>query len=131
MDWVRGRAREVKAEPPSSWSESAQCWSAPTVRFLGEQDGGPEQVLKQSLRSLLVSRPAVARGYLARVNYGDPAAHEVALCIGGPTDEVLVKEVASAFANQFGRAAHLDVMFLSPAQEIELRQVCRPFYEAG
>jgi hypothetical protein len=32
------------------------------------------------------------------------------------------------FATQFSRSAQLDVIFVSPEQEADLRRVCKPFY---
>ena len=131
MEWVRGWSRDASGAGPTAWSKAPRRWSASTVRFLGEQEGGPERMLQQALQPLLKARPSISRAYLARVGYDGPAVHEVVLCIAGPADETLVEEVSSTFANQFGRAAHLDIMFLSSAQEVELQKVCRPFYEAG
>ena len=101
------------------------------VRFLHEQDGEPERSLKSELHGLLRLRSGVARAYLARVEYSDTPAYEVALCIAGPEDPALVRDVASSFAKQFGRDAHLDILFLKVNEEAEVSRVCRPFYEAG
>src|SRR5438093_9348612 len=84
----------------------------PKVRFLREQDGEPERILKGTLSSLLALRSGVSRAYLARADYGQPTEYEVVLCIVGPEDRDLVREVASIFARQFGRDAHLDILFL-------------------
>ena len=108
-----------------------QLRGEPSVRFLHEQDGGPERSLKAALHELLASRSGVARAYLARVDYGNASASEVALCVTGPENPTLVREVAATFAKQFGRDAHLDILFLNVNQEAELKRVCSPFYEAG
>jgi len=99
--WIRGGARD-RVAPPTIPSSEPQRWHISTLRFLCEQSGEREIGIKQALRPLLVSRPAVTRAYLARVDYGDAASYEVALCISGPTDEALVREVAATFRLESG-----------------------------
>jgi len=99
------------------------------IRFVCEQDGVPERELKALLAPELLSRN-VERAYLARIEYQDPRAHEVALCVRGVDDPVLVQTVAGHFAKLFGRAVHLDILFISESQEQELARVCKPFYRA-
>ena len=99
------------------------------IRFVCEQDGVPERELKALLAPELVSRN-VERAYLARIEYQDPSAYEVALCVRGVEDLGLVQAVADHFAKLFGRTVHLDTLFLSDAQEQELARVCNPFYRA-
>jgi len=99
------------------------------IRFVGEQDGVPERELKALLAPELLSRN-VERAYLARIEYQDPRAHEVALCVRGVEDPGLVQTVAGHFAKLFGRAVHLDILFISESQEQELARVCKPFYSA-
>jgi hypothetical protein len=100
-----------------------------TIRFLCEQDGPPERDLKALLAPELASSD-VKRAYLARVEYDDPNANEVALCVRGTEDPSLVRTVASHFAKVFGRETHLDILFLTESQEEELPRVCGPFYGA-
>ena|SRR5579859_2320614 len=99
------------------------------IRFVCEQDGVAEQQLKALLAPELLSRN-IARAYLARIEYQDPSRHEVALCIRGTEDPALVQAVATHFAELFARPVHLDVLFVSEAQEQELMSVCRPFFRA-
>lgn len=100
----------------------------PEVRFLGEQDGKPERVLKGRLAESFKLRGEVQRAYLARVISGDQAG--VALCIKARdgADPSLVRQVGSVFASIFAKQAHLDILFLSESQEQALRNVCAPFY---
>lgn len=51
----------------------------PEVRFLGEQDGKPERLLKGRLAESFKQRGEVQRVYLARVISGDQVG--IALCI--------------------------------------------------
>ena len=99
------------------------------VRFVCEQDGVPERELKALLAPELLSRN-VQRAYLARIEYQDPRADEVALCVRGVEDRGLVQAVADHFAKLFGRAVHLDILFLSESQEQDLARVCSPVYRA-
>jgi hypothetical protein len=100
------------------------------VHFLSEQDGPPERQLKELLVHDLGSCKA-ERAYLVRVQYRDPKANEVALCVRGPDDPSLVRKVGVRFAALFGREAHLDIIFVNDAQEEQLKQVCKPFYGAA
>jgi hypothetical protein len=99
------------------------------IRFLCEQDGDPERELKALLAPKLAPSD-VKRAYLARVEYDDPSAYEVALCVRGVEDPSLVRTVASQFAAVFGADKHLDIIFLTDAQEEELARVCGSFYRA-
>jgi hypothetical protein len=90
-----------------------------------------ERELKDALRALFAEAPHVVRAYLVRVDYGDPDAYEVALCIQGPEDERLVHRVGDTFARLFGADQHLDTLFLTLGKEREVAQVAAPFYEAS
>jgi hypothetical protein len=115
---------------PFSRRRPTEALHAPTVTFIGEQDGAAERMLKGELSELFGGRESVQKAYLARVHYGDPKAASVALCLGvtGGADEQIVEKVHSLFAKQFNEAAHLDIIFLSGKQEEQLALVCKPFY---
>ena len=102
----------------------------PEVRFLGEQDGKPERLLKGRLAESFKPRGEVQRAYLAQVISGDQVG--VALCLKTRygADPNLVREIGSIFASIFAKKAHLDILFLSESQELVLRNVCAPFYAA-
>jgi hypothetical protein len=103
----------------------------PKINFVAEQDGTSERKLKSSLADLFKSVFNVQRAYLVRVDYGDPSAYEVALCIrADKPDEALVREIGKVFAEQFGGTQHMDIMFLGEAQEPDVAKVCNPFYRA-
>lgn len=98
------------------------------IDFLGEQDGPAERELKASLSPIFSQCPVVRAAYLARVEYaeGPPA---VALCLAARApDPEIVRRVGDAFAALFARAVPLDILFLSPEQEPEIRRVCAAFY---
>ena len=100
----------------------------PKVEFIGEQDGPPEQVLKERLTELFQRNRSVQKAYLARIRIGDQTG--VALCLKhqfGP-DRGLAEKIGGIFAIVFNAHEHLDIMFLSSAQQTELDQVCRSFF---
>jgi hypothetical protein len=123
--------KRLTTRTQTAGTRQPQVHHEPKVTFVCEQDGEPERILKSTLALLLSRRPGIKRAYLARVDYGNPAAYEVALCVSGSEDKILVQEVASTFAAQFGRQSHLDVLFLTHTSEVDLEKVCRPFSEAG
>ncbi len=100
----------------------------PGVRFLREQDGNPERLLKSRLLESLKQRAGVQHAYLAQISSGGQSG--VALCLKtdhGP-DPNLVREIGAIFAAIFGGHEHLDILFLNETQESALRRVCAPFY---
>jgi hypothetical protein len=104
----------------------------PQLRFLGEQDGPPERELKSRLAEFFGRDQTVSTAYLARVAYGKKS-FAIALCLRshfGPYSG-LVEKVGKIFASMFGGHEHLDIIFLSEAQEAELVMVCKPFFQAG
>jgi hypothetical protein len=120
VDWFKRRPR-----PPVARRQRA-------VDFLGEQDGVPARELKAELRTVLEAESQVQTAYLARVTYENSAAPEVALCLRAELKEhgqmVLVTEVGRVFAARFGRKEHLDILFLTPEDEVLLRAVCSAFF---
>jgi hypothetical protein len=105
--------------------------AVPVLVFVGEQDGSPERMLKGELSKLFLGRANLLRAYLARVHYGDPKVTSVCLCLRAinGTDITLVETVHSLFAQKFGGAMHLDILFLELRQEEQLMAVCKPFYQ--
>lgn len=104
----------------------------PQLRFLGEQDGPAERELKSRLAESFRRDQSVTTAYLARVSYGEES-FAVALCLRSQfrPDRGLAEKVGTIFASMFGGHEHLDVIFLSEAQEAELKKVCQPFFQAG
>lgn len=99
------------------------------LRFLREQDGVPERLLKSRLAEMFAQHSGVQRAYLAQISSG--GQHGVALCIksGGGADLNLVQDIGVIFASIFGAHEHLDILFLSNEQQVLLEQVCPPFLE--
>jgi len=105
----------------------------PEVRFLGEQDGPPEQLLKDRLADLFRLDRSVGRAYLARVDFGEGKDASVVLALRtqlGP-DKGMVEKVGTVFGDVFNAEEHLDIMFLTDSQEAQLARTCRPFFGQG
>ena len=101
------------------------------LRFLGEQDGPPERLVKHRLTDLFSMDPNILRAYFARVTF--VGTDEVSVALGlrtqsGPDTEI-VKTVGIVFGSVFNAREHLDIVFLSDGQEAELKKVCKPFFK--
>jgi hypothetical protein len=108
-------------------------FNVPKVTFLCEQDGKIERELKSRLIAFLSNMPSAIRAYLVRVDYGDPQAYNVALCLRclHGQDKTLLADIGQIFASLFGRDIHLDILFLHDTNENKLSAVCKPFYSAS
>jgi len=115
-----------KRNPPKHPQEI----QVPHVKFCGEQDGPPEQLLKNRLSEFFKRDRSVDAAYLARVDVGGQTS--VALCLKTQfgADKGLAEKIGTIFKTIFNAQAYLDIMFLNPAQQIELAQVCKPFFES-
>src|SRR5260370_38682521 len=87
---------------------------APEVRFLGEQDGSPEMLLKDSLRHLFQNTHSVTKAYLLRIDFGPATSATVALCVKSEPawQSELVKLTGQIFASLFNTRQHQDTTFL-------------------
>jgi hypothetical protein len=103
----------------------------PQIRFLGEQDGPPERILKERLADFFRRHRSVNRAYLARVDFGEGKDATVVLGLrtGLDPDKGIVETVGTIFASVFDAKKHLDIMFLTEHEEAELSGVCPPFFE--
>src|SRR5947208_838308 len=100
------------------------------AHFLGEQDGVPERELKYRLVEYFKCDQDVRRAYLAKVAYDDQSPITVALCLCCQVDlgRGLSENVGNIFASIFGAHECMDILFLTDAQESELKEVCRSFF---
>ena len=92
---------------PDPSPEAPREIHVPGVRFLREQDGSPERLLKSRLLESLKQRAGVQHAYLAQISSGGQSG--VALCLKtdhGP-DPNLVREIGAIFAAIFGGHEHL------------------------
>jgi hypothetical protein len=97
-------------------------------KFVGEQDGPTELILKQKLTETFAREPAVQRAYLARMSDGQNVTVVLALRAQPGFEQTLVQQIGSIFASIFNAKEHLDIVFVTNADELELKKVCRPFF---
>jgi hypothetical protein len=97
--------------------------------FITEQIGIPENEFKENVVRLFQDQKRTLRAYLVQVKYGQTNDFNVALCISMASGKEgkLANDIASIFRRMFGTHEHLDILFLSNINEIELRKVCCPF----
>jgi SseB protein C-terminal domain len=98
------------------------------VRFLDEQDGPHERILKDRLVEAFRGEPQVKRAYLARADHGRSIHAVLGLRADGIDHKRLADRVASIFAALFHAREHLDLLFVDAAHEARLRKACAPFY---
>jgi len=100
------------------------------VQFFGEQDGVPERLLKDRLTEFFHRDKSVNRAYLARTRLEGHAS--VALCVTTQfgADRGLAEKIGAIFGMIFNAHEHLDIIFLSEAQESQLRRVCSTFFDS-
>jgi hypothetical protein len=97
--------------------------------FLAEQDGPPERELKAELVDLFKRNINLHSAFLVRVRYSNSQDINVALCLGPMReDPELVASVGAVFHKMFGTHEHLDIVFLTPEQQLEITNVAKPFY---
>jgi len=98
------------------------------IRFLHEQDGPSERLLKEKLREMFRKNRAVERAYLAIAQLGEETGVVLGLAARFGPEEKIVTKVQTVFASVFNSSEHLDILFLTAKQETELTQVCKPFF---
>jgi hypothetical protein len=101
------------------------------VRFLDEQDGPHERILKDRLAEAFRGEPEIKRAYLARADHGSSIHAVLGLRADGIDHKRLADRVASIFGSLFHAREHLDVVFVNAAHEARLRKACKPFFERG
>lgn len=101
------------------------------IKFIGEQDGPNERLLKEKLIEVIRGKRSVSRAYLARATYNSEGDAEVVLALKTPdrSNRRIVKACAEVLRSIAPADVHLDIVFLSETMEQELAKVCKPFYE--
>ena len=101
-----------------------------SIKFIGEQDGPREKMLKAALAMLFQADNIVKRAYLARLDIGE--GFTVGLCIkANPLPDLSYPDkINELFMKVMGPGGYLHILFLTDDQEIEVRRVCQPFYES-
>ena len=110
--------------PPENFTPSQ-------IFFLGEQSGQVEDELKALFSQELNRNTSVLSAYLARLSYGKTPGYSVALCIRSTIgiDAALEQRLGQIFSRIFRTDQHFDTLFVREDQELELKMVCRPFYQ--
>jgi hypothetical protein len=106
---------------------------APKIVFVGEQSGPVEDTLKAKFSESFAQIPAVQSAYLARLSYDETQGYSVGLCIhsNAGIDQDLQEQLGKVFAKVFSSDQYLDILFIQADQELQLRKVCRAFYESA
>ena len=100
------------------------------LKFVREQDGVPEQKLKQAFIRFLSHSGAAKAAYLAVVEYPQ-LNRRVSLCVRAEPNcdpKKLVEDLGQIFVGNFGTREQLDIIFTTEDQESELKDVCKPFF---
>lgn len=103
------------------------------IHFLEEQVGMPENKFKAKLVELFHAQKIPLRAYLVRVRYESITTDfNVAICLAIEyrEDKSLIEGISKIFSEMFGYSEHLDIIFISKTQEIQLRRVSCPFFSS-
>ena len=113
------------------WRKKSEELHVREIRFLGEQDGPSEWILKEKLADSFRRYGGINRAYLTRVDFGEGTNAGVVLGLrtqSGP-DRGIVENVGAIFSHVFNAEEHLDIVFLTDDQEVQLANVCPAFFE--
>src|SRR5882724_9713096 len=102
---------------------------AQQIAFLGEQDGAVERQLKEELMQVFQRDKTVNKAYLARAAVDGNPTVVLGVRAEGVDESRLATQVGAVFASIFNARQHLDIVFLSDAQNAEASRVCRAFFE--
>ena len=100
------------------------------VKFIGEQDGESERLLKGRLIEVFEVKQFVNAAFLVRVRYDGQSNDVVALCLiaSAGIEDSIVADVGRVFVALFGRDQHLDIIFIDSLQRSQVLKVCQPFF---
>lgn len=113
-----------------AWSQRALRQREGRIEFLGEHSGDVSDLLKRDLILEFATRPPIRRAYLATVAFGSAAEPAVALCVLSDhgEDRSLVVRIGDILRRRLATDAFMDVVFLTPEQDVDVGRVCAPFY---
>ena len=108
---------------------NTEQFTVPQFRFVGEQDGPTEKNLKDGLVALFQKDIAIKAAYLVKVDFGNGGSGVILglRCMAGENRQI-ADSIGKVFASIFARSEHLDILFLSESQEVQIKQVCRSFF---
>lgn len=112
---------------------SLELVQPPGLYVVAEQSGPIEDRVKSELTEICRRQREVKRAYLVTVRYPHESEDHVALCIIGPKAALptLVEDTQKVIRQMFNKSQHLDILFLSAADEWNIAQRCRPFFSAN
>lgn len=102
------------------------------VRFLQDQDGPMERVIKQKMSELFRDVVQVEEAYFARVLLKGNV-QSVALCIYGAPEmdtQLVMRGVQQVYQRAVNTDQTLHTVFLNPAQHGDIAKVCKSFYRS-
>jgi hypothetical protein len=114
---------------PAPRQEGALKIKPAFLKFVGEQDGPRERMLKSALVQFFQGAGIVQKAYLARLDIGEGPTVGLCLKANPLPDESYPDRIAELFIRVMGPGGSLDVLFLKGGQETDLARVCKPFYE--
>ena len=87
--------------------------------------------MKEKLAEYFRRDGGISKAYLAKVDFGAGTNAGVVLCLRTQLDpdKGIVDKVGAIFAHVFNVKEHLDIVFLTEAQEAELAKACSAFFE--
>jgi len=100
-------------------------------RFVGEQDGPYERLLKEKLAAAFLNDGFVGRAYLAQADLQDGTGVNVILALrtSARNEQNMADGIGAIFAPIFHADVHLDILFLKEHSEAEVQKICKPFFE--
>jgi len=116
------------SSPDSPQSHIPERHQASGLRFLTEQDGPSERLLKAKLVEFFNRDKSVQQAYLARVEMNKLESVAVCLKTRFGEDLGMAEKIGRVFATVFGPDQFMDILFLTDEREAELRAACPPFF---
>ena len=112
------------------WSRRAITRREGPVQFLGGESGSVEDMVKRDLVLEFATRPDIRRAYLTRVAFPPQTEAALAVCILSrrPDDQAVVTRVGDILRRRFPKDTALEILFLTPEQDVEVARVSRPFF---
>lgn len=127
FDWFRQR-HPAGSKEPHALPKGVSTHVEAVPEFIGQQIGVAADTLNAEFREALSGFPQVERAYFCRLRYLGEEKVGAALCIVSSTLEDIGVIGTLADVIRTNLASHMDILFLSPAQERDLAKVCQPFF---
>jgi len=134
LDWLARKLNSKQQENSSHPSLPTGVTTATQNKpqFFGPQDGLAAELFEAGFRGAFQALPSVQKAYFCKIRYGNEDANQAALCLVnaiGPSLQV-IEALAIVIRRHLDQSYHIDILFLSEQQEIEIAKTCPPFYIA-